>query len=137
MAQKVSVDEMADAIIERGHADSRRQVDAALVAELKGYRLGDALYRVLDIYDKVADSEGVHQQLRHVDVALLTAGHQHADDAVLSQRFDAERRDDRAVLAAGDTDDGVAALAVLLKEIAYPLYALVFGFFRVEVIHRS
>ena len=87
---------------------------------------------VFYIYDIVADAEVTDKQLCHIYIRLLAARHQHADDPVLAQRLNAERRDDRAVLAAGYSDNGVAALSVFLKEIAYPLYAVVFYLFSVK-----
>ena len=45
---------------------------------------------------------------------------------ITSQRFDTQRGNDRAVLTAGNTDHGIAALTVLFKEIADPLHTFVF-----------
>ena len=118
--------------VERRHADARRQVGAALLAQLKGYAVDNAVHRVLDVDDEVADAEGIDQQLCHVDIRLLAVGHQHADDPVLSQRFHAEGGDNGAVLAARNTDNGVAALSVLFKKIAYPLYAFAFDLFSIK-----
>ena len=77
----------------------------------------------------------VAEQVGHVDVMLDAVRHQHADDAVAAQSRDADRRGNGAVLAAGNAQDRVAAGAVVLEEIAYPLHAgFGYGFYVKHII---
>ena len=59
-----------------------------------------------------------------LDVKLFAVGHQHAHHAIPAQRLGAQRSHHRAVLAAGDAQHGIAALAVLLKPVPNPFHDL-------------
>ena len=67
-----------------------------------------------------------------VDVALNAARHKYTDNAVASECFNAKSSNNGAVLAAGDSDNGVAVLTVLFKKISYPAYTAVFNLFSVK-----
>ena len=110
--------------VERRHADTRRQILAALLRQLERDAAHHAVDRVLDVDHKTADAEVIRQKIRHVDVVLLAVGHQHADHAVFAERLDAQRRYDRAVLAAGNADHGVAARTVFFKEFPDPFHTV-------------
>ena len=73
----------------------------------------DAVVRLADVDDVMPDAEVVYELIGRRDIRLLAVRHEHADHAVAAQRLDAERRDDGAVLAAGNADDGVAVRPVL------------------------
>ena len=121
--------------VDRHHAQPRRErerrcpVDRELIAD----RVQDAVVRLLNVHDMVADAEVVHEHIARADVRLLAVRHEDADHAVHAQRLDAERRHDGAVLAAGDADDRVAVRPVLGKITADPFHA--FGFDLLHVKH--
>ena len=79
-------------------------------------------------------SKMVYECLGAVDVVLNSVGHKNSDNAVCSQRLDTECRRDRAVLSSRNAEHGVTARSVLLKEISYPLNAIVLYLLRVK--HR-
>ena len=76
----------------------------------------------------------VDQLIRHINIRLLTVGHQHTDDPVLAQGFHAKGRHDGAVLAAGNTQHRIAIWAILRKELPNPIDAIIFNFYSIK--HR-
>ena len=72
------------------------------------------------------------QRLRNIDVKLFPFWEQYAEYALLAKSLHAERGDNRAVLAAGNRDHSVAALAVFFEPVANPCDNFIFYFFRVK-----
>ena len=118
--------------IQRGHADTRRNVGAGLHGNLKGQMFHDTFDRILHIDFVMLNSQMINQKICHVNIMLVSAGHQHADHAVFPQRFHAQCSHNGAVLAAGNPDNGIASLAVFLKEIPDPLNHCIPGLFRIK-----
>ena len=74
----------------------------------------------------------LHQEPGHINVMLLSVGHQNADHTILTQGLGTERGHNGAVLAAGDADNGVAAFPVALKPVADPLDNILCYFFSIK-----
>ena len=79
----------------------------------------------MNIDDHAADAQEFHEIAGNLNVKLFAVGHQHAHNSVLAQRFHAQRRYNGAVLAAGNAQNCVAALAVCLEPVLNPSYNLV------------
>ena len=74
--------------------------------------------------DEMLYPEMVAKLERRVYIVLLTVRHKHADNAILAECFNAKRRRNGAILAAGNSDHGVTTLAVFIEKVAYPIYAI-------------
>ena len=67
------------------------------------------------------DAQMLHKRKGHIDIKLLSVGHENADDPVHAQSLHAERCHHRRILAAGNANNGVAIGAVFGKVVPNPL----------------
>ena len=119
--------------IERRHAKPGRKIDLGIPCDavcaaqrqkvLAACQHGlHRLEGVADIELHIGNAEEFHELSGIRNVALHAVGHQNADNAILAERLCAQRRRDAGILAAGNSDDSLAAFAVLFKIVSDPLY---------------
>ena len=75
----------------------------------------NSIHRIRNIDGHILNAQMFHQLAAVGDVTLRSVGHQNADDPFPTQGFHTQGCTDRAVLSAGNTDDGIAVLSVFLK----------------------
>ena len=128
--------------IECGHAEPGRKVDLRVscdaVCSAQGQQLLavcqhglHSLESVSDIELHIGNSEEFHELSGIGNITLHAVGHQDADNAFLAERFCTQRRRNAGILAAGNSDDSLAAFAVLFKIVSDPLYDFILGLDRV------